>query len=37
MTDRFPQCGMKHDSASREGTAKAASKGISEFENLKIS
>jgi len=24
MTERFPQSGMKHDSASREGTAKAA-------------
>jgi len=24
MTDRFPQSGMKHDSASRKGTAKAA-------------
>jgi len=23
MTDRFPQCGMKHDIASGEGTAKA--------------
>ncbi len=37
MTDRFPQCGMKHDSASREGTAKAANEEIREFENLKIS
>ena len=37
MTERFPQSGMKHDSASSEGTAKAANEEIRELENLKIS